>query len=240
MDPAFVYDTFLKLLWVLPTTMALFVLSVALGFVLAIGLTAMRLSHNPVLSRIARGYIYVFRGTPLLIQMFLVYYGLGQFAVVRESFLWPFLREPFNCAVLSLALCTAAYSAEIFRGGFLAVPPQQIEAARACGMSGFLLLRRIIVPIALRQALPSYTTELVLMVKSTSLAGLVTVSEMTNVANKIIHNTYKTFTVFLIAALMYLVLNFILVRLFALVEHRLSPHLRVMPEAAKPRAVIVG
>jgi octopine/nopaline transport system permease protein len=240
MDEPFVWQTSLKLLLALPTTLALFALSISIGFVLALGLTALRLSGNPLLSRFARAYVYVFRGTPLLIQMFLVYYGLGQFAAVRASVLWPVLREPFNCAVLSLALCNAAYSAEIFRGGVLAVPQQQIEAARACGMSGLLLLRRIVAPIALRQALPSYTTELILMVKSTSLAGLVTVSEMTDVANKIIHSTYRTFTVFLIAALIYLVLNFLLVRLLAFVEHRLSPHLRVMPESARPSTVVVG
>jgi octopine/nopaline transport system permease protein len=240
MDGAFVWQTFVKLLMALPTTLALFALAIAIGFVLALGLTAMRLSPNPILSRFARTYVYVFRGTPLLIQMFLIYYGLGQFASVRASVFWPVLREPFNCAVLSLALCNAAYSAEIFRGGVLAVPLQQIEAARACGMSGLLLLRRIVAPIALRQALPSYTTELVLMVKSTSLAGLVTVSEMTDVANKIIHSTYRTFTVFLVAALIYLVLNFLMVRLLAFAEHWLSPHLRVMPDSARPKAVIVG
>jgi octopine/nopaline transport system permease protein len=240
MDEAFAWETLVRLLWALPTTLALFVLSIAIGCVLALGLTAMRLSGNTAWSRFARAYIYVFRGTPLLIQMFLVYYGLGQFSAVRASVLWPVLKEPFNCAVLSLALCNAAYSAEIFRGGVLAVPYQQIEAARACGMSGLLLLRRIVAPIALRQALPSYTTELILMVKSTSLAGLVTVSEMTDVANRIIHSTYRTFTVFLIAALIYLVLNFLLVRLLAFVEHRLSPHLRVMPEASKPQPVVVG
>jgi octopine/nopaline transport system permease protein len=240
MDGAFAWQTLQRLLLALPTTLALFVLSIGIGFVLALGLAAMRLGANPLLSRFARAYVYVFRGTPLLIQMFLIYYGLGQFSAVRASVLWPLLREPFNCAVLSLALCNAAYSAEIFRGGVLAVPPQQIEAARACGMSGLLLLRRIIAPIAMRQALPSYTTELILMVKSTSLAGLVTVSEMTDVANRIIHSTYRTFTVFLVAAAIYLVLNFLLVRLLAFVEHRLSPHLRAMPESVRPQAAIVG
>ncbi len=120
----------------LPTTLELFVLSVAIGGVLALVLTWMRVGGNPVLDRIARAYILVFRGSPLLIQMFLVYYGLGQFRAVRLSPFWPVLRDPFSCAVISLALCTAAYTTEIFRGGLLAVPPAQIEAARACGMSG--------------------------------------------------------------------------------------------------------
>ena len=240
MDSAFLVDLILKLLQALPLTLLLFVLAIALGLVLALGLTWMRVSGNPVLTRFARSYIYVFRGTPLLIQLFLIYYGLGQFAFIRQSFLWPILREPFDCAVLSLALCTAAYQAEIFRGALLAVPLQQVEAARAIGMSRLLMFRRVIAPIAIRQALPSYTTELVLMIKSTSLAGLVTIKEMTFIANDVIHKTYLTLPVFLCAALIYLALNFVISRLLGYVEHVLSPHLRVMPEAKRPQPSLVG
>ena len=240
MDSAFLIDLIWKLLQALPLTLLLFILAIALGLVLAIGLTWMRVGGNPILTRIARFYIYVFRGTPLLIQLFLIYYGLGQFAFVRQSFLWPVLREPFNCAVLSLALCTAAYQAEIFRGALLAVPLQQVEAARAIGMSRLLMFRRIIIPIMIRQALPSYTTEMVLMIKSTSLAGLVTLQEMTFIANDVIHRTYRTFSVFLVAAAIYLILNFLLSRVLGYVEHRLSPHLRVMPEAKRPQPALVG
>src|SRR6185312_10838812 len=108
----------------------------------------------------------VLRGTPLLLQIFLIYYGLGQFAAVRASVLWPFLREPYWCAILALSLNTAAYSSEILRGGLLAVPHGAVEAARVSGMSGALLYRRIILPLAIRQALPAYGNELVVMVKS--------------------------------------------------------------------------
>jgi octopine/nopaline transport system permease protein len=240
MDSAFIIDLLLKLLQALPITLLLFILSIALGLVVALGLTWMRVSGNPMLTRFARAYIYIFRGTPLLIQLFLIYYGLGQFPFVRQSFLWPILREPFDCAVISLALCTAAYQAEIFRGALLAVPRQQVEAARAIGMSRFLMFRRIIAPIAIRQALPSYTTELVLMIKSTSLAGLVTIKEMTFIANDVIHKTYLTVPVFLCAALIYLILNFAISRLLGYVEHVLSPHLRVMPEAKRPQPSLVG
>src|SRR6478752_9836011 len=128
MDTAFLLDLITRLLKALPLTLLLFILSVSLGLVLALGLTWMRVSGNPILSRFARFYVYVFRGTPLLIQLFLIYYGLGQFPFIRQSFLWPVLREPFACAVLALALCTAAYEAEIFRGALLAVPHQQVEA----------------------------------------------------------------------------------------------------------------
>ncbi|MBS1168923.1 MAG: transporter permease subunit, partial [Proteobacteria bacterium] len=133
------------------------------------------------------------------------------------------LRDPFSCAVLALAFCTAGYQAEIMRGGLQAVPAREIEAGRAAGMSGLLLFRRIIAPIAIRQALPAYSTEIILMVKSTALASLVTVWEVTGTAQRLISQTYRTMEVFLVATLIYLLINFIIVRLMALVEYRLSP-----------------
>ena len=232
MDFDFLAGTMRQLLAATPTTLTLFVLSVGLGLVLALLLVWMRLGANPVLSRFARGYIFVFRGSPLLIQMFLVYYGLSQFFVVRHSPLWPVLREPFACAVLSLALCTAGYSAEIFRGGLLAVPPAQIEAARACGMSGTLLLRRVVAPIALRLALPAYSTEIVLMLKSTALASLVTVWEVTGVAQRIISHTYRTTEVFVCAGAIYLALGFVILRALGALEWALAGHRR--PPRALP------
>lgn len=231
-DIGFLGDTLLQLLAVTPTTLALFALSLSAGFVLAVGLAAMRASGG-IAAAMSRVYVFIFRGSPLLIQMFLVYYGLGQFAVIRHSLAWPVLRQPFWCAVIALALCTAGYTAEILRGGLLAVRPGQIEAARACGMSGRLLLRRIIAPIALRAALPAYSTEIVLMVKSTALASLVTVWEITGTAQRIIAHTYRTMEVFLCAAAIYLVLNFVLLRLLAWLEHALSPHERAAPANVK-------
>lgn len=229
MDYAFFLDTVTQLLEALPTTLGLFALSILLGGLLAAGLTWMRFSRVKALALFARGYVFVFRGSPLMIQLFLIYYGAGQFEAVRDSWVWPVLVDPFYCAVIALALCTAGYTAEIFRGGVLAVPAQQLEAGRAIGMSGFKLFRRIIAPIALRQALPSYSTEIVLMVKSTALASLVTVWEVTGVAQRIISQSYKTMEVFLCAAAIYLLLNFIIVRLVGLLEYKLSPHLRAMP-----------
>jgi octopine/nopaline transport system permease protein len=234
MDIPFLLSTLQTLLAALPTTLALFSSSIVLGFLLALGLVWMRVGQNPVLRGFARYYIFVFRGSPLLIQMFLVYYGLGQFGVIRHSFVWPVLREPFYCAVLSLALCTAGYTAEIFRSGLRAVSPREVEAARAIGMSGPLLVRRIIAPIAFRHALPAYSTEIVLMVKSTALASLVTVWEVTGVAQRLISQTYRTMEVFLCAALIYLALNFILLQLVALLERRLSAHRRSPPSPSLP------
>ncbi|WP_442916101.1 ABC transporter permease [Lichenihabitans sp. Uapishka_5] len=232
MDIPFLLDVIGRLLLALPMTLALFILSVSLGGVIALGLTWMRVSGVFGLDKLARGYVLVFRGSPLLVQVFLIYYGLGQFPEIRHSAAWPVLREPFACAVISLALCTAAYEAEIFRGALLAVGDRDTEAARACGMSGFLMFRRIVFPIALRNALPSYTTEMILMVKSTSLASIITVTEMTGVAQKLITQTYRTMEVFLCAALIYLLINFVLARLLGFVEHRLGRHMRRAPVLA--------
>ena len=232
LDIPFLLDVMGRLLAVLPMTLALFILSISLGAVLALTLTWMRVSGIGILDRVARTYVFVFRGSPLLVQMFLIYYGLGQFPAVRHSFAWPVLREPFACAVISLGLCTAAYSAEIFRGALLAVGEREVEAARACGMSGFLLFRRIIFPIALRAALPAYSTELILMVKSTSLASILTVTEMTGVAQKLIAQTYRTMEIFLCAALIYLAVNFVVARLVGLLEYKLSRHSRRAPVLA--------
>ncbi|PKR53816.1 ABC transporter permease [Thalassospira marina] len=233
MDFEFLFSTMKALLEATPTTLGLFSLSVFFGCLLALVIVTMRVSHNAFARNFAKGYIFVFRGSPLLIQMFLVFYGLGQFGVIRHSFVWPALREPFVCAVLSLALCTAGYSAEIFRSGLRAVPPGEVEAARATGMSGFLLLRRIIAPIALRHALPAYSTEIVLMVKSTALASLVTVWEITGVAQRLISQTYRTMEVFLCAAALYLLLNFIILQVLAILENRLNRHHR-RPTERKP------
>lgn len=229
MDFPFILDTLRQLLAAVPTTLLLLVCSVSLGGCIALLITWMRVSRIGRLERFARAYILVFRGSPLLIQMFLIYYGLGQFQAVRQSVFWIVLKDPFGCAVLSLALCTGGYTAEIFRGGLIAVPPAEIEAARAIGMSGFLLFRRIIAPIALRYALPAYSTEIILMAKSTSLASLVTVWEVTGVAQRIITHTYRTTEVFLCAAVIYLAINYVIVKLFALAEYSLSGHERARP-----------
>ncbi|NLP65203.1 ABC transporter permease [Paraburkholderia sacchari] len=234
---AFLFDTFTRLLAAVPVTLGLFFSSIALGGMMSLVIVAMRVSRHWLPNRLARAYILVFRGSPILIQLFLVYYGLAQFGVIRQSFVWPLLREPYTCAVLSLALCTAGYTAEIIRGGLLAVPLGQIEAGYSIGMSGFTLLRRIVGPIALRQCLPAYTTEAVLQVKSTALASLVTVWEVTGVAQQIIQQTYRTSEVFLCAALIYLFLNFIIVRSFGLLEARLSRHLRAEPNRSYPQAM---
>lgn len=228
-DFAFLLDTLLKLLSALPTTLTLFFSSLSLGLLLSFGIVGMRVSRCPLLSYPARCYIMIFRGTPLIIQMYLIYYGLGQFPVVRESFAWVVLRSPYGCAVVSLALCTAGYTAEIIRGGLLSIPYGQIEAGQAIGMSRLALLRRIIAPVTLRQVLPAYSTEAILMLKATALASLITVWDVTGIAQQIIQRTYRTMEVFACAAFIYLVLNYLIVRAMRWLEHRLTPHLRERP-----------
>lgn len=222
LDLPFMFDSFVQLCRGIPLTLQLVALSVVSGAVLATLLATMRLSGNLILDLIARGYIFVLRGTPLLVQLYIIYYGLSQFPELRSSFLWPFLREPYWCAVLALALNTAAYSAEIIRGGVLSVATGQIEAARAYGMSGFTLVRRILVPQALRQMLPAYSNEVILMVKSTALASTITMMEVTGLAAKLISATYRPVEVFICAGALYLLLNFVVTRIFKLVEYRLS------------------
>ena len=235
MDLAFMQETFWRLLEGLPLTLNLAFVSVALGAILATALALMRMSGNPVLDAVARAYTFVFRGTPLLVQIFLIYYGLGQFRPTLDAWgLWTFFREPYWCAVLALTLNTGAYAGEIFRGGLQAVPANQVEAARACGMSGILLFRRIIFPIAARQALPAYGNEIILMVKATSLASIITMMELTGIAHKLISQTFRAVEIFIVAGAIYLALNFIVTRAIWALEWWLSPHLRRAP-APVPR-----
>ena len=226
MDPAFLADTFLRLVAGIPLMAKLVSVSLAVGAVLAVLLALARLSGIRPLAACVSGYVYVFRGTPLLVQIFLIYYGLGQFEWIRTSWAWGFLRQPYWCAILAFTLNTAAYGSEIIRGGLLAVPWGQTEAARAIGMSGPLLFRRIVLPIAVRQALPAYGNEMILMVKATSLASIITMMEITGIAHRLISETYRAIEILMVAGAIYLAINFALTRLVAWTEHRLSPHLR--------------
>lgn len=227
MDFPFLWDTLLQLLPGIPLTLQLTFYSIAIGFCLALLLAFARLSPYRWLREPARCYVFCFRGTPLLVQLFLIYYGLGQFESVRQSFLWPILREPYGCALLTLSLCTAAYGSEILRGGILSVPHGAIEAARACGMSRLLMIRRITFPMAIRQALPAYGNELISMVQSTSLCSIITLMDITGIAAQIISDTYRALEVFLVTGLLYLLINLVISRLVMLAEYRLTPHLRV-------------
>ncbi len=203
----------------------LVIVSGAIGLLLAIPLALGRISRNPLIAAGPYAYIFFFRGTPLLVQLFLVYYGLAQFTFIRESVLWPILRDPYWCAVITMALHTAGYIAEILRGAIQAVPGGEIEATRALGMSRLTALRRIILPRAVQIAWPAYGNEVILMLKGSALASTITLLELTGMARTIIAKTYTPVEIFMAAGAIYLLLSFVMVQGFRLIERRLNRHL---------------
>lgn len=227
MDFAFFGEVLLKLLTGLPLTLQLVAFSVSIGAVLALGLALAQEAKKPIITWPIQAFVLVFRGTPLLVQIFLIYYGLGQFRPsLQAANLWWLFREPYWCAILALSLNTAAYGSEILRGGLQSVALGQIEAARACGMSPLLRLRRIVLPQAIRNALPAYGNEIILMVKGTSLASVITLMEVTAIAQSLIAQTYRAIEVFACAGLIYLTINFLVTRLIAWAEYAMTPDRR--------------
>jgi octopine/nopaline transport system permease protein len=219
-------EAFPQLIQGIPQTILLVGISLGIGFILAVVFAQMRLSKNIFLSNLGRLYVYIFRSTPLLVQMYLIYYGSGQFRhFFQDIGLWQFFKEPYFCAISALTLNTGAYAAEIIRGGIQSVTWGEIEAGRAIGMSSWTLFKRIVFPVAIRQALPAYGNEVILMVKSSSLASTITILEVTGIAKKIIAATYAPIEVFIIAGSIYLVINFFVTRAINTIEKRLSPQL---------------
>lgn len=200
--------------------------SVLLGLVMALPLSLMRASCVPALSCPVLLYTFAFRGTPLLVQLFLIYYGASQVEWIRTGFAWTMLREPWWCALFAFSLNHAAYTTEILRGGVCAVPRGEIEAAKALGMSYALRTRRIVLPIAFRLSLPAYANEVVLMLKASSLASTITMMELTGTARKIVAQTFSPYEVFVSAALIYLGITFVIVHLFGRLEKNITRHQR--------------
>ena len=198
--------------------------SVAIGLLIAVPLALLRTSPWPVFSHAIFLYTFLFRGTPLLVQLFLVYYGAGQVEWIRSSVAWSMLREPFWCALITFSLNNAAYTTEILRGGLRAVPPGEVEAAKALGMPYALRIRRIILPAGFRLALPAYANEVVLMLKASSLASTITLMELTGTARKIVAQTFSPYEVFISAALIYLGFTFLIVHLFGRLERHMAKH----------------
>ncbi|PXX41321.1 MULTISPECIES: ABC transporter permease [Aquitalea] len=201
-------------------TLQLLGASLLLGMLLAIPLALGRVSKNRLLSGSVWLYTYIFRGTPLLVQLFIIYYGLSQFDAVRASWLWQYLQDAWFCAILAFTLNTAAYTTEIIAGQIRTTHWGEIEAARAMGMSKWLMMRRIVIPSALRRALPAYSNEVIMMMQSTAVAGLVTLADITGVARRIYSDTYMAFEPFLVAGAIYLALTFLFVWLFKQAEQR--------------------
>ncbi len=214
---------YLRGLW---TTVWLTFVSLVLGLLLAVPLGLARTSRNPLINGPVWAYTWFFRGTPLLVQLFMIYYGAGQFEAIRSSVLWPLLSQAWFCALLAFTLNTAAYTAEIVRGAVLATPAGEIEAARALGMSRALVFRRIVLPSAFRRALPAYGNEMVFMLHGSAVASVVTIVDLTGAARIVNSRYYSPYEAFLTAALFYMVLTFAIVGLVKLLERRWHAHLR--------------
>ncbi len=221
MDFELMAESLPKLLKATELTLLLVGITICFGLILSFLVAFLRLSPKKYFKWPAYAYIFFFRGSPLLVQLFLIYYGLSQFEFVRDSFLWPLFRQPLLCALLAFCLNTAAYTGELIRGTMEAVPAGQIEAGRAIGMSKWLLFRRIILPQGIRIALPAYSNEVIYTIKDSSLACTVTLLELTGTARNIIARTYEPIEIFLMTACIYLFFVFIATRIFKLVEKRL-------------------
>lgn len=214
-------------------TLNLLLLSGAIGLCLAVPLALARVSRRRWLTLLPRVYVFFFRGTPLLVQLFLVYYGLGQFEAVRASIFWPILFDAYWCAVLTFSMHTAAYITEILRGAIQAVPVGEVEAARAIGMNARQVYARIVLPRAFRIALPAYGNELILMLKASALASTITLLDLTGTARTLYAKNYLPVESFVTAGAFYLVITYALTHLIRFLEKRLHPD-------RKEPVVIVG
>lgn len=201
-------------------TLKLLAIALAFGLLVALPLALMRVSPKRWVNLPAWCYTYVIRGTPMLVQLFLIYYGLAQFEAVRQSVFWPWLSSATFCACLAFAINTSAYTAEIIAGSLRATPPGEVEAARAMGMSPATMYRRILLPSALRRALPQYSNEVIMMLQTTSLASIVTLMDLTGAARAVNAQYYLPFEAYVTAGAFYLALTLLLVRLFRLAERR--------------------
>ncbi len=207
------------------TTIELVVLALLVGAALAIPVALMRLSKHTALKWPAYGYIFFFRGTPLLVQIFLIYYGFSQFEAVRESFLWPVLREAYWCAIIAFGLNTGAYTAEILRGAIQAVPKGQIEAAQSMGLHPVKVFRLVVLPQAIRIAFPAYGNEIILMLKGSALASTITLLDLTGMTQTVIARTYMQTEFLMVAGAIYLAMSFVITRIFNRIEKRISRHI---------------
>lgn len=226
MDFSVVIEYFPRLMQGALTTLELVLISGIIGSVLALPIGLARHSHRLWLRAIPYCYIFFFRGTPLLVQIFLVYYGLAQFEAVKSSALWPYLREPYWCAIIAFSLNTAAYTAEILRGALGAVPKGEIEAAKTIGMRQVQLYRRIMLPRAFGMIMPAYGNEVILMLKGSALASTITLLDLTGMARTVIARTYTPIEIFLAAGGIYLVISMVIIMLFRQLERRQNRHLQ--------------
>ncbi|MFZ5676477.1 MAG: ABC transporter permease [Pseudomonadota bacterium] len=213
----------------LRNTLILLAGPLALSCLFAVPLALIRANRVPIANRIIFAYTYLFRGTPLLVQLYLLYYGAAQFSLIRETFLWTILREAWWCAFIAFTFCTTAYVTEILRGAIETVPKGEIEAAKACGMSPLTRIRRIVLPNAFRRALPALSNEVIFTLHGTVIASTVTIIDILGAARLFNNKYYLAFDGFIIAAFLYMALVYAINRGFKFWEskwHRHLPHHR--------------
>ena len=215
-------NSFPKLLSAAAITLKLLSVSLIIGLFIGLLFAILRLNKNIFINKFAYGYSYLFRGTPLLVQIFIIYFGLGQIEYLRTTFLWTILKEPYWCAILAFALNTGAYTSEILRSAFQTIKPGIIEAGRSLGISSKVIFYKIQIPIAIRQSLPAYGNEIILMMKGTSLASTVTLMDLTGVAKYIISTTFRPVEVFIVAGGIYLFMTFIIHNVIKFLEKKYS------------------
>ncbi len=220
----------------LKVTLLLLVISLSTGLLLSVPLAVARVSSNPLLSKPVWLYTYVIRGTPLLVQLFIIYYGFAQIDLIRNSSAWPLFREAWFCAWLAFSINTTAYTTEIIAGALRATPAGEVEAAKSLGMTTFDLYRRILLPGAFRRALPQYSNEAVGMMHATAIASTVTLVDLTRVARDVYANHLATVEAFGTVAVFYFVLTFSLIGLFRLAERHWLKHLRA--QVAAPSTLV--
>jgi len=222
MDLSLMATSLPKLLSAAVVTLKLLSISLFFGLIIGLIFAILRLNKNPIINKFAYGYSYVFRGTPLLVQIFIIYFGLGQIEYFRSTFLWVVFKEPYWCAIIAFALNTGAYTSEILRSAFETIKPGIIEAGKSLGISSKIIFYKIQIPVAIRQSLPAYGNEIILMMKGTSLASTVTLMDITGVAKHIVSTTYKPLEVFLLAGGIYLFMTFLIHNLIKYLEKKYS------------------
>ena len=222
MDFELMINSFPKLLGATVITLKLLSVSLFIGLFIGLIFAILRLNKNIIINKFAYGYSYVFRGTPLLVQIFIIYFGLGQIEYLRATFLWVILKEPYWCAIIAFSLNTGAYTSEILRSAFQTIKPGIVEAGKSLGIPNKIIFYKIQIPIAIRQSLPAYGNEIILMMKGTSLASTVTIMDLTGVAKYIISTTFKPVEVFIVAGGIYLFMTFIFHNLIKFLERKYS------------------
>ena len=222
MDFDLMITSFPKLIGATAITLKLLSASLFFGLFLGLFFAILRLNKNIFINKFAYGYSYVFRGTPLLVQIFIIYFGLGQIEYLRSTILWVVLKEPYWCAIIAFTLNTGAYTSEILRSAFQTIKPGIIEAGKSLGISNKIIFYKIQIPIAIRQSLPAYGNEIILMMKGTSLASTVTLMDLTGVAKYIISTTFKPIEVFIVAGGIYLFMTFIIHNVIKYLEKKYS------------------